>query len=166
MRPRMINGVAFNWGGFTPANRPEFSDSFVRVNSATMGGKNRMQFHSLKCYRCDGRVEAVVYDDVLTMLIDGAQHQVPVKHVPAYRCLDCQTSWTDGCADETIHYWWLQYVKANGLYTPWRRFCRWCRKYRDSWYYWHWNRAPWARWTWGDTPVPDRVLKRRWWQWR
>lgn len=163
-RPRMLAGKAFDWGGFTPAFRAEFRDSFVNVGSASMG-EDKAVYHSLKCWRCDGRVEAVVFDDIFTMVIDGQKHQVPVKHVPAYRCLECQNSWVDGTSDENIHFWYLQYVKANGLYTPWKRFRRWVRRYCSRWYYWHYNRSPWARWTWRDTPVPDRVLKRRWWQW-
>jgi hypothetical protein len=123
-------------------------------------------YRSFKCYRCGGRFEACTFDDTLTMLIDERHHQVPVKHVPCMRCFDCQTTVTNGCSDEAIQYYYLQYVKSRGLYTPVKRLHRWWRNYKMSWYYWHWNRAPWAQWTWGDEPVPDRVLKRRWWQWR
>lgn len=166
-KPRMLNGVAFDWGGFTPAARPEFKESFVRVGSKSMsdGKEDKAIYHSLKCWRCDGRVEAVVFDDLMTMVIDNNMHHVPVKHVPAYRCFDCQNTWIDGTSDEVIHFWYLEYVKANGLYTPKKRLLRWWRNYRMKWYYWHWNRAPWARWVWGSTPVPKRVLERRWWQW-
>jgi hypothetical protein len=163
MRPRMIDGKAFDWSGFTPSFRAEFRESFARVGSETMG-EAQIVYHALKCHYCHGLVQAVVFDDIMTMMIDGTQHRVPVKHVPAYRCFKCGNSWVDGTSDENIHYWYLQYVKKNGLYTPWKRVCRWWRNYKSSWMYWHWNRAPWARWTWPSGECPDRVKNRPWYR--
>ena len=79
------------------------------------------------CYQCGEPFIACTFKDVWTMTVDGKKHQVPLYAVPCMRCVTCDLAVIDGSSDEIIQYCYIQYCKAHGLYTPWRRFCRWLR---------------------------------------
>jgi hypothetical protein len=74
------------------------------------------------------------------MRIDGKMHKVPLTAVPVMRCDACDIAVTDGGSDEQIAWSYREYLRANGLNTPWLRFRRWVR--RDvvrtyhRWNYW------------------------------
>lgn len=120
-------------------------------NDDTSGGhvspddiKERV-YRSLKCFRCGGKIEAVEFDDVFSMRVDGILHKIPMRSIPAFRCFECGTSYMDGYSDEPMQFYYQQYLNAHGLNTLWHRICRKWRGYKNRWLGWHWNRAPWAK---------------------
>jgi hypothetical protein len=94
---------------------------------------------------CGGRIEAVEFNDVMSMLIDGQQHQVPVFRVPANRCFDCGESYIDGTSDESMSFWTQHYLTTIGRNKWYHKLRRRWRGYCNRWRGWYWNRSPWAR---------------------
>lgn len=98
------------------------------------------KYRPVVCHRCGEPMIACTFKDVWTMRIDGQQHQVPIWSIPCMRCVPCDIALTDGGSDEVIQYWYIQYCKEHGLWTPWRRFCRWVRSrfrlIRDRYWWW------------------------------
>ena len=103
-------------------------------------------YKSLKCHCCGGRMEAVQFNDVMDMRVDGELHKIPVFAVPALRCFDCGVSVVDGCSDEPMAYWYDKYVTDIGRNKWYHKLRRRWRAYCNRWRGWYWNRSPWARW--------------------
>jgi hypothetical protein len=102
-------------------------------------------YKSLKCIHCGGRIEAVEFNDVVTMRIDGTMHKVPMYRVPANRCFDCSESYVDGTSDESMEFWTQHYLTGIGRNKWYHKLRRRWRAYCNRWRGWYWNRSPWAR---------------------
>ena len=130
-----------------------------------MSETSTARYKPICCYECGNPFLTYQFSDTWKMRIDNVLHDVPVYAVPCMYCKECNISVTDGGSDEAIQWAYRKYINEHGLNTPYLRGRRWLRRWFSRLQYWHWNRAPWARWTWPKDECPDRVKNRRWWQW-
>jgi len=85
----------------------------------------------VRCYQCDAPMTSWMFNDVWDMRIDNKLHKVPVFAVPCHRCVPCDIEVVDGASDEIIHHWYVEYLNANNLNTPYLRFRRWLRAWKN-----------------------------------
>lgn len=105
----------------------------------TTDTKDTAKYKPVCCYRCGATMRTYTFSDVWNMRIDGKLHEVPVVAVPCMRCDDCDLAVTDGGSDDAIQWSYRQYLKKQGLDTPWLRTRRWVRRrlrrISDRWSY-------------------------------
>lgn len=92
---------------------------------------DKAKYRPIRCYKCGEAMHSYTFSETWDMRIDNSMHAVPLHAVPCHRCVPCDITVVDGCSDEVIHHWYLAYLRANNMDTPYLRLRRWLRAWKN-----------------------------------